>query len=406
MKTILATAYAINPHKGSEDGMGWNFVMQIARFNNVIAVTRENNRPHIERYMQENPSDVYKKVSFVYFDTPYWMRFWKKGGRGAMLYYLLWQRMVVPFVKEQGLQFDVVHNLNFHNDWSPSYLWKLGKPFVWGPIGHHPLIPSDYLKPYSKKYLLKDRLTWLVKKLFWNYSAALKKAVGKADFIWAMNPSVKDVIAIGEKKHIIAPSVATQDFGWNAEKSTSTFSLISVGRLVPLKGFDLTIRSFASFVRTLPDAERCNVSLTIVGSGPEEKLLKQLVSDEAVTDCVTFISWIDRADVMKLFRNASVFLFPSHEGAGMVVPEALSFGVPVITLDNEGPGGFIDTDCGIAVPKGAYEPTVQKLAEGIRSLHQDPAKLASMRGAARKRFIDFFHWNRRGEQLKSIYASL
>ena len=39
-KTILATAYAINPYKGSEDGMGWNFVLQIAKFNRVIALTR------------------------------------------------------------------------------------------------------------------------------------------------------------------------------------------------------------------------------------------------------------------------------------------------------------------------------------------------------------------------------
>ena len=71
MKTILATAYAINPFKGSEDGMGWNFVMQIARFNKVIAITRENNRPHIEKYISENPDILYANVQFLYFDLPY-----------------------------------------------------------------------------------------------------------------------------------------------------------------------------------------------------------------------------------------------------------------------------------------------------------------------------------------------
>ena len=57
MKTILATAYAVNPYKGSEDGMGWNMILQIARFQKVIAVTRENNEPKIVKYMKENPSD-------------------------------------------------------------------------------------------------------------------------------------------------------------------------------------------------------------------------------------------------------------------------------------------------------------------------------------------------------------
>ncbi len=148
MKTILVTAYAVNPFKGSEDGMGWNFVCQIARFNKVIAVTRENNRPHIEKFIAAHPDEKYGNIQFLYFDLPYWMRFWKRKGQGAMLYYWMWQIAMPGFIRKTGVNFDVVHNLNFHNDWTPSYLWKLNKPMVWGPIGHHPRIPSRYLASY------------------------------------------------------------------------------------------------------------------------------------------------------------------------------------------------------------------------------------------------------------------
>ena len=55
MNTILLTAYAINPYKGSEDGMGWNFALQAASNNKLIVFTRKNNRPHIEKYQNENP---------------------------------------------------------------------------------------------------------------------------------------------------------------------------------------------------------------------------------------------------------------------------------------------------------------------------------------------------------------
>ncbi|MBK8444254.1 MAG: hypothetical protein IPL35_12920 [Sphingobacteriales bacterium] len=79
MKRILVSAYAINPYKGSEDGMGWNFVLQIARFHKVFAITRENNRIHIEKYQQENPNDDYQNIQFLYYDLPYWLRFWKKA---------------------------------------------------------------------------------------------------------------------------------------------------------------------------------------------------------------------------------------------------------------------------------------------------------------------------------------
>ena len=101
-KTILATCYAVNPFKGSEDGMGWNFVYQIARFNKVIAITRENNRVAIEKFMAQNPDPIYQNITYMYFDLPYWMRFWKKGGRGAMLYYTMWQKGIVSFIKIQN----------------------------------------------------------------------------------------------------------------------------------------------------------------------------------------------------------------------------------------------------------------------------------------------------------------
>jgi len=41
MKTILATTYAVNPYKGSEEGTGWNLLYQIARNHRVIGVTRK-----------------------------------------------------------------------------------------------------------------------------------------------------------------------------------------------------------------------------------------------------------------------------------------------------------------------------------------------------------------------------
>lgn len=406
MKTILATAYGVNPYKGSEDGMGWNFICQIARFNKVIAITRENNKPEIEKFISENPDNIYDNILFLFFDLPYWMRFWKRGGNGAMLYFLLWQIGIVRFIKKQKLNFDLVHNLNFHNDWTPSYLWMLHKPFVWGPIGHHPLIPKQYLAKYDKKYWLKDRLTWIIKKLFWNFSFGLKMSVKKADKILCMNQSVKNILPINQDKMSIMPSVATQDFGFEQDKTHSKFRLVSAGRLVPLKGFDLTIKAFAKFANSLAYSEREKLELTIVGSGPELENLKNIAKNEGVYPQVKFIQWLDRKDLMDIFKNASSFIFPSHEGAGMVVAEALSFGLPVICLNNDGPGEFIDPSCGYSIDIQSYCNTVEKLSEAMKKLFSDAEKQISMKMAARKKFENFFHWDRRGEQLNIIYQNI
>jgi glycosyltransferase involved in cell wall biosynthesis len=405
MKTILATTYAVNPFKGSEDGMGWNFVCQIARNNKVIAITRENNQTHIEKYMLENPSDVYQNIQFLYFDLPYWMRFWKKGGRGAMLYYWMWQKGIVAFIKKQNLSFDIVHNVNFHNDWTPSYLWKLNKPFIWGPIGHHPEIPKQYLAPFKKSYFIKDKLTWWIKHYFWNFSFSLKKTVKKADYVLCMNSSVADILKLEKDKYEVIPSVATEDFGFEKQIKNDSFTLISAGRLVPLKGFDLSILAFGKFVQRLPESEKSKAKLIIVGNGPEKELLKQMCRDNSIDNNIEFIKWIDRVDLLEIYKKSTAFLFPSHEGAGMVVAEALSFGLPVICLDNCGPGEFISEKSGIAVKMGDYSSTVNGLSEAIFKIYSNKEFVQKMSDEARIHFEQNFKWDRRGDQLKDIYSN-
>ena len=405
MKTILATAYAVNPYKGSEDGMGWNALYQIARFQKVIAITRENNQTNIEKFMKENPDPVFERMQFLYFDLPKWARFWKRKNKGALFYFWMWQRAIPGFVKNQNIQFDIAHNLNFHNDWTPSFLHRLKVPFVWGPIGHHPRIPSQYLQPYHRFNQWKDSVIWIIKKAFWQFSPGLRATINKADHILCMNNSVPKVIDLSNKKYSIIPSVATEDYGYEKSNKGNKFQLISAGRLVPLKGFDLSINAFADFLST--DLERKNNSeLLIIGSGPEKTYLQQLSRDRKIETNVRFIDWMERKSLIELYKTSSIFIFPSHEGAGMVVAEALSFGLPVICLKNAGPGEFINDDCGFAILQQDYKNTIIDLSKAITVLYKSPQLLEKMSQSARDRFKKHFDWNRRGEQLKKIYQTL
>ncbi|TRX39486.1 glycosyltransferase family 4 protein [Flavobacterium restrictum] len=404
--TIVATCYAVNPYKGSEDGMGWNFVYQIARFNTVFAITRENNQEAIEKYMRHNPDPVYDNITFLYFDLPYWMRFWKKGGRGAMLYYYMWQKGIVKFIQNKKLIFDIAHNVNFHNDWTPSFLYQLKKPMVWGPVGHHPAIPKTYLQLATTTFKLKDKATWYIKKAFWKWSPALHKTIKNASHIWCMNTGVPEVLKLENDSFSVFPSVASEDFYTDIIPKKAHFNLISVGRFVPLKGFDLSLHAFAAFINSLTISEKKACHLTLVGSGNEIGLYRTIIAQNEMESYVTIIEWIDRAELMKLYEQSAIFLFPSHEGAGMVVAEALSFGLPVICLDNQGPGQYIDENCGFAIPEAPYMETILGLKTAIQKLYSSPNLLYQMSGNARKKYQERFTWNSRGEYLQTIYNQL
>ena len=221
-----------------------------------------------------------------------------------------------------------------------------------------------------------------------------------------MNTGVPSVINLKNTSFSIQPSVATEDFFDGAITRKEHFNIISVGRFVPLKGFDLTLHSFIKFIYSIPVQERAKIKLTLVGSGPEKALYQSIIQEYNVEDYVEIIEWIGRNNLMKLYKNASVFLFPSHEGAGMVVAEALSFGLPVVCLNNEGPGEFINKDCGFAVDQLDYNNTVFQLKEALYNLYADKNLLFEMSLKARDHYEKKFTWNSRGNHLKTIYNQL
>lgn len=404
MKTILISAYAINPYKGSEDAMGWNMVLQAARFHKAIVVTRKNNKAAIEQFIMEHPDEetLFSNLKFIYFDWPKWLIFWKKGPLLSMIYYYGWQFTLALKLKSENHDVDIVHNLNFHNDWTPSFLWILNKPFVWGHVGHHDKIPKQYLKVYSKKEYVKDRFLWLIKNFFWQLDPFLAMCKNKASVVICMNKSAVDKLKL-KHNFIIHPSVASDVEVCINNKQNEVFNILSIGRFVPLKGFDLTIKSFAHFYKNLPQAKRMEVKLTLIGKGPSEKLLRAIADAEGVSEAVNFINWLPMHEVKSYYKNAAVFLFPSHEGAGMVVSEAMSYQLPVICLDNSGPGQFIHPNSGLKVSFANYEKTVETLAAKLNELFFNSELLATEQSLTNERYRELFSWNIRGEMLKSVY---
>lgn len=405
---ILATAYAINPYKGSEDGTGWNLTYQIARYNKVIAITRKNNQEHIEKYIAENPDEVYENMQFAYFDLPYWARFWKKGGRGAMLYFYLWRMFIPFFIKKQKFEFDVVHALNFHNDWAPSFLWIFGKPMVWGPIGHHPIIPKGFVKDfYGWKASLKNKLNWLIKQCFWNLDPFLKITKWKTDHIIGINSSIKSVLKIkDENKLTVLPAVASENTTFTQVNQNETFNILTIGRFEPIKGMDVGLEAFAKFYHQLSKIQQSQIQYNVIGKGPYKKELKALCDKLKIKEVVNFIEWMPRAELTKIYEAADVYLFSSHEGAGMVIPEALSYGIPVICFDNCGPGELTDNSCAIKVKYKTYTESVNDFAASLKQMFANPKQRLTYALNARKYYLENFTWNRKGNIINDIYNKI
>ena len=410
MNTVLITAYAVNPYKGSEDGMGWNFILQAARFQRVVAVTRQNNGPHIVRYLAENPAVAAQaaNVEFLYFDLPAWTRWWKKGPLLSLIYFYMWQVGLAVWLRRRRPAVDLVHNLNFHNDWTPSFLWLLGRPLVWGPIGHHPPIPASHLAQYGVAAFCKDRLIGSLKHIFWLFDPFLRVTRRASGRVLCMNSAVAPRLGLPASRYEIVPSVAVdlpceQRYVTDGKTPKGDFTVMIAARMVPLKGFDMVILAFAKFYHGLPATAQKRARLLLIGSGPEEGRLKQLLQDHNLTTCAVHRPWLDRQELLGVYRDASVFFFPSHEGAGMVVAEAMSYGVPVLCYENEGPGELVPAASSLKVPYRNFADNVTDFAAQLGRLHSLPLLLAAEAALSRRHVAQHHTWERRGQQLHRIY---
>lgn len=405
MKKILVTAYDIDPYKGSESGTGWNLVLQISRFNKVLAITRKNNRENIDKYIKENCIDI-SNIIFYYYDLPYYLRFWKKGQRGSSLYFYLWQMFVPIYIKIKNIKFDIIHNLNFHTDVFPTFIWSFKQKSIWGPINHHEKIPSNYL--FGNKVKLLESLKWLVKVFLWKFDIFLNISKRKSSVILCGNSSVVKRLNLQHSNFKIFSQVGSKDFMLKEKdriKDKKEIIILMVGRFVPLKGFNVGVSALCHYLKTNPSLTN-NIKVKIVGKGPEKKKLSEIIIKNDLTENFEIINWINKDELNEIYMKSDIFLYPSHEGAGMVVAEALSFGLPIICFNNYGPGELVDDDCSIRIDYSDFNDSVINFSKALGILINDTEYLNRLSIGARQKFKNNYEWDIKGLFLKNLYRGL
>lgn len=161
----------------------------------------------------------------------------------------------------------------------------------------------------------------------------------------------------------IAPSQAA------ARRRTKEHRLVAVGRLVPQKGYDLLIESFASLADAHPDW-----NLVIYGEGPARASLESRIGKLGLTNRVSLLGF--RKDIEAVLDNADLFVHPSRfEGYPNALIEALAAGCAVVA--SACPGGTVEIldggRYGLLVPR----EDVEALTGAIGRMMSDPTLRAT-----------------------------
>ena len=401
---ILVSCYACSPYKGSEPGMGWNFVKALGPLFELHIITESKFKPDLDRYFTEHPEETgrfkfyfirkerHKKLRKIYPPSYYW-------------FYKRWQQEAYLLALElhQKERFDIVHQLNMVGYREPGYLWKIQHvPFVWGPIGGFNITPWNMLPSMGLYGMLFYGCRNLINLWQMHTMGRVKKAMQRTDAIIAATQDCKEAIKrLYNRDSCIISEVGLVKQGVvakNKRQNGETLRICWSGQHTPGKSLNLLIEAMAK-IKNIP------VELHVIGKGPETHKWQMMARTWGVNHIV-WHGWVERTEAIDIIKKAHVFIITSMcDLTSTVILEALSMGLPVITMDHCGFSNVINENCGMKIPVTCKSQIVDGLIQSIIKLEKDEEYRFKLSEGAMVRANDF-SWEEKSKILDVIYKQV
>lgn len=410
---VLVSAFYCRPNTGSENGVGWNWVQQIARNHDVWVMTLASNRPSIEEEIAKNPMP---NVHWVYFDLASWLpqdsRLFYYPSPLRFPYYYFWQ--IRSFFKGRKLvkqvNFDVSHHVTICRYWMPSFLAMLPVPMVWGPVGGGELMPKSFYKILQINHKMLEYIRAFAL-YFSRFDPFMRITSKRAKIALGSTEQTTDGMKVFGAKHTeILSQVGISDNEIDRlsnvtipeDSPDATFRFVSIGRMIHWKGFDLGLHAFSKMLEHSPNAE-----YWFIGDGGERGLLERLAHNLGIEDKVKFWGEVTRLEVWELLEKSHVLVHPSlHDSGGMVVTEAMGAGRPVICLDIGGPAHQVTDEAGFKIPANTPEQAIEDMSRAMLEIATNRELFEQKSHASRKRALTKFNWQSKGDYIDEVYRNV
>lgn len=370
MKVLIA-AYACEPGKGSEPGIGWDWSTSLARRTglDVTVITRENNRQSIEVALQSDPP---KNLHFIYHDLPDWLQKLKKCTHSIYPYYLLWCLSIRRKARDLSIRekFDVFHHLTFSTDWLPGCIPpQIDCATILGPLGGYDTAP-EIRKLIPGRYVLKDYLRKAVRTLGLYLR---RKEFRRCDMLIANNGT------FGRQYQRLAPNsaietISTQLSAGPMEADTTgkatlgpgePTTILMAGRMLYWKGLDAALDALCC----LKD-DGLDFRAVLIGNGPSDYVmhLKEKCERLGLGRQVRFVGNLPRDEFLAQMATADMFLYPTLYGtADSIMIESVERNVPIVCFPSPGAIELLGDD----YPYTSKDFTPASLAEQMKIASSD-----------------------------------
>lgn len=411
---VLLLAENCNPEWPSLPIVGYKYARALAQVADVRIATHVRNKPNIEA-----AGDLDGLVTFIdnewiaarMYRLSKFLRggsevAWSTNQMMAYLPYLEFERRAMKAFQSEfdDGAFDLVHRITPMSPALPSLAARRSRvPFVIGPLNGNLDWPRAFASEQKREREGLRRLRSLYKAMPYARSTFTRASAILAAFQHTIDDipqSVHERIVpfpeIGFDPSVFHPGDRARPFA-----GEGPFRFLFVGRLVPYKVAEAVVRAF-----TGSDVLKQHW-LHIVGTGPEEARLRQIVTESGAEDRVIFEGRKTQTEVADFMRRSDAFVFPSIRelGAGVVI-EAMACG-PVCIVTNYGaPGDLAAGGRGVRVPLQPLDGLVEANRAAMEACLSEPAAHADMAQAARTYAEHFYTWDAKADYTSRIYEAV
>lgn len=404
---ILINAYACSPGMGSEPGMAWNWVKNLAKFCELHIITEGEFRDKIEEVVPTLEQG--KNMHFYYNPVSEEIRkmCWNQGDWRFYKYYREWQWKTYLMAKDicSKEQIDILHQLNMIGFREPGYLWQLseenGVPFVWGPVDAKDKFPVAYLDGAGLKTKLFMRLKNVLTGIQLRYSKRVLLAARQSSVIFSASSNSQRSF----KKYMNIDSPLLNETGCYVQDhpivdktDKETFDVLWVGKMDFRKQLALALQTVAK-------SENNKLRLHIMGDGDAESY-QSLAKSYGIADKCIWHGAVSHDEVQDIMQKSDIFLFTSvAEGTPHVVLEAISNNLPVVCFDTCGQGDAVNDKVGRKIPLSFPCQSVSDFAKLLNELEDNRSLLKQLSENCKERQQEL-SWEEKAKTMMEWYEKI